>query len=91
MNQRPNPLFSNRYKTLIIPYFLHDIPINYLKILSKFNGDDRISMDHHIDAFQDCTNKLTIQYGLYLVVNSIKTWINFYEFIMNEWAEKKDC
>jgi len=49
-----NPWVNARYGPITLPQNLHGMPANYLKILPKFEGENEISAEDRIDAFQDC-------------------------------------
>jgi len=48
MDERANPSVKTRYKSLRLPSVLHCMPINYFKILPKFNGDNGITAEEHM-------------------------------------------
>jgi hypothetical protein len=52
----------NRYKPLKLPSILHDLPPKIFKYLPKFNGEDDVSAEKHMVAFEHFTDCLDIQH-----------------------------
>jgi hypothetical protein len=44
----------DRYKPLHLPPFLHDLPINYINNLPRFDGENvKITVEKHIQSLED--------------------------------------
>ena len=56
-----NPWIVARYGPLNFPNNLHDMPNNYLNSLPKYDGEKDITIEEHMDQFQDFANKLLIE------------------------------
>jgi hypothetical protein len=42
-------------------YHLGDLPDGYLKVLRRFNGENGITTEEHLTAFQDCTDNFYVE------------------------------
>ena len=57
-----NPWVAARHDPLRLPTKLNSMPNNYINILLKFNGESDFSIEYHMIAFQDFTDKLYIEH-----------------------------
>jgi hypothetical protein len=62
-NQTPliNPWVAARYGPLNLPQIFHDLSENYLKLISKYDGEKIISVEEHMLSFQYLTDNMFIE------------------------------
>jgi len=57
-----NPWVMAIFGPLNIPFHVHDLPKNYLKLLPKYNGEPSLSIEEHIATFQVFTHNMFMEH-----------------------------
>ena len=68
------PQVVSQQGPLELPPMFHPIPEHYLELLPRYNGEQEMTADEHLDAFVAYINKLNIQgedVGMRLFVQSL--------------------
>ena len=59
---RPTPTEAARFAPLALPVVLHDLPLNYVQIISLYDGEGNVSAKYHVGKFDDFVDLEEVDY-----------------------------